>query len=166
VCARIFTKQELKGINMLDTVALAKIVTSLLAPAIPYLIKGGEQAWGEASKKIGADTWGLAKNIWMKVVSPSKSKPNAEEKTTEVIKAATEVANNPADEDAQAALRFQIKKLLTDDPELSLEIEKTLNEAKNSSGQTNVRIGGVDISGGATVTNSGNIVGGNQTISN
>jgi hypothetical protein len=166
VCVRIFTKQELKGINMLDTVALAKIVTSLLAPAIPYLIKGGEQAWGEASKKIGADTWGLAKTIWMKVVSSSKSKPNGEEKTTEVIKAATEVANNPSDEDAQAALRLQIKKLLTDYPELGLEIEKELNEAKAASTQINTRIGGIDISGGATVTNTGNIVGGNQTIGN
>jgi hypothetical protein len=151
---------------MLDTVALAKIVTSLLAPAIPYLIKGGEQAWGEASKKIGADTWGLAKTIWMKFASPSKSKPNGEEKTTEVIKAATEVANNPSDEDAQAALRFQIKKLLTEDSELSLEIDKVLKEAKASSSQTSIRIGGVDISGGATVANLGNIVGGNQTISN
>jgi hypothetical protein len=150
---------------MLDTVALAKIITSLLSPAIPYLIKGGDQAWGEASKKIGADTWELTKTIWMKFAS-SKSKPNGEEKTIEVIKAATEVANNPSDEDAQAALRFQIKKLLTEDPELSLEIYKVLNEAKASSSQTSIRIGGVDISGGATVTNSGNIVGGNQTISN
>ncbi len=151
---------------MLDTVALAKIVTSLLAPAIPYLIKGGEQAWGEASKKIGADTWGLAKTIWMKFISPSQSQPGGESKNTEVVKAATEVANNPSDEDAQAALRFQIKKILTDDPELGVEIEKALNEAKAASAQINTRIGGVDISGGATVTNSGNIVGGNQTISN
>jgi hypothetical protein len=150
---------------MLDTVALAKIVTSLLAPAIPYLIKGGEQAWGEASKKIGADTWGLAKTIWTKFVSPSKSQPGGEEKNTEVIKAATEIANNPSDEDAQAALRFQIKKLLTDDPELGVEIEKVINQAQATSAQINTRIGGVDISGGATVSNSGNIVGGNQTIS-
>jgi uncharacterized membrane protein len=152
--------------NMLDTVALAKIVTSLLAPAIPYLIKGGEQAWEEAAKKIGSDTWGLTKTIWMKFVSPSKSKTNGEEKNIEVIKAATEVANNPSDEDAQAALRFQIKKLLTDDPELGVEIEKAINQAKATSSQINTRIGGVDISGGATVTNSGNIVGGNQTIGN
>jgi hypothetical protein len=151
---------------MLDAAALAKMVTSLLVPAIPYLLKGGEQAWGEASKKIGTDTWEWAKAIWTKLVSRSKSKPDGEEKTTEIVKAATEVANNPSDEDAQAALRFQIKKLLTDDPELGLEIEKALNEAKNSSAQTSIRIGGIDISGGATVTNSGNIIGGNQTIGN
>jgi hypothetical protein len=151
---------------MLDAAALAKMVTSLLVPALPYLLKGGEQVWGEASKKIGTDTWEWAKAIWTKLISRSKSKPGEEEKTTEIVKAATEVSNNPSDEDALAALRFQIKKLLTDDPELGLEIEKALNEAKNSSAQTSIRIGGVDISGGANVTNSGNIVGGNQTIGN
>jgi hypothetical protein len=151
---------------MLDAAALAKMVTSLLVPAIPYLLKGGEQAWGEASKKIGTDTWEWAKAIWTKLISRSKSKPDREEKTTEIVKAATEVANNPSDDDAQAALRLQIKKLLTDDPELGLEIEKSLNEVKKSSTQTSIRIGGVDISGGANVTNSGSIVGGNQTIGN
>lgn len=149
---------------MLDTAALAKIVTSLLAPAIPYLLKGGEHAWGEASKKMGGDTWEWAKAIWTKLISHSKSKLDGEEKTTEIVKAATEFANNPSDEDAQATLRFQIKKLLTEDPELSLELSQSLNLAKNSSAQTSIRIGGVDISGEANVTNLGNIVGGNQTI--
>lgn len=151
---------------MVDAAALAKIVTSLLTPAIPYLLTGGEKAWGEASKKIGTDTWEWAKTIWTKLVSRSKSKSGETEKNTEIVKAATEVAKNPSDEDAQAALRLQIKKLLTDDPELGLEIEKALNEVKASSTQTNIRIGGVDIAGGATVTNMGNIVGGNQTMGN
>ena len=151
---------------MLDAAALARMVTSLLAPAIPYLLKGGDQAWGEASKKIGTDTWEWTKAIWTKLVSRSKTKPDGEEKNTEIVRAATEVANNPSDEDAQAALCFQIKKLLTNDPDLCMEIEKVLKEAKNSSVQTSIRIGGVDISGGATVANSGNIVGGNQTIDN
>jgi hypothetical protein len=149
---------------MLDAAALAKMVTSLLAPAIPYLLKGGEQAWGEASKKIGTDIWEGAKATWTKLASHSKSKPEVENKMPEIVKAAREVANNPSDEDAQAALRFQIKKLLIHDPELGLEIEKALNEAKHSSAQTAIHIGGVDISGGANVTNSGNIAGGNQTI--
>ncbi|MEG4997121.1 hypothetical protein [Microcoleus sp. B4-D4] len=151
---------------MLDPQPLANMVTSLLVPAIPYLLKGGEQAWGEASKKIGTDTWEWAKTIWMKLVSRSKSKSNGEETTTEIAKAATEVANNPSDADAQAALRFQIKKLLMDDPELSLEIAKALDEAKASSAQTSIRIGGVDIGGGSTIDNSGSIVGGNQTLGN
>jgi hypothetical protein len=150
---------------MLDATALAKMVTSFLAPAIPYLLKGGEQAWGEASKKLGADTWEWAKTIWAKLISNLKLKPNGQEVTQEIVKAATDMSNNPSDEDAQAALRFKLKKLLTDEPELSLEIAKILEEAKASSAQTNVRIGGVNISDRASVTNLGNIVGGNQTLS-
>jgi len=42
---------------MLDAAALAKVITSVLAPAVPYLVKAGDQAWGEASKKLGADVW-------------------------------------------------------------------------------------------------------------
>jgi len=151
---------------MLDVSALARMVTSLLAPSIPYLLKGGEQAWEEASRKIGTDTWELTKAIWTRLVSGSKLQPDGNDKTIEVIKAATEVAHSPSDEDAKAALRLQIKKLLTNDPELGVEIEKFLNEVKNSSAQTNIRIGGVDIFGQANVTNQGNIVGGNQIISN
>jgi hypothetical protein len=85
--------------------------------------------------------------------------------TNEVEKAAGEIVNNPSDKDAQAALRFQIKKLLNDAPEkLRQEIYNTLNKTENTSGQTSITIGGVHISGESSVANSGNIVGGNQTI--
>ena len=147
---------------MLDIIALAKIVTSLLTPALPYLLKGSDSAWGEASKKIGADTWEWTKSIWFKLVSNPKANPNRGELATEVVKAATEVANDPSDEDAQAALRLQIKKLLTGDPELGLEITKVINEAKESSSEMSIRIGGVDISG--NVTNYGDIIGRDKTI--
>ncbi len=151
---------------MLETPLLAQMVTSLIVPAIPYLLKGGEQAWTEASKKIGTDTWEWAKTIWTNLVSYSKSKSNGEETVKEVLKAAQELADNPADPDAEVVLRVQIKKLLASDPELSLEIEKALNEAEKSGVPTSIRVGGVDISGGANVTNSGNLVGGNQTFTN
>jgi hypothetical protein len=156
--------KKFRGKSMLDATALAKMVTSFLVPAIPYLLKGGEQAWGEASKKLGADTWESAKTIWAKLTSSLKLKPNGQEVAQEIVKAATNMSNNISDEDAQAALRFQLKKLLTDDPELSLEIAGILDEAKASSAQANILIGGIDISGGSSVTNLGNIIGGNQTL--
>jgi len=149
---------------MLDAAALAKVITSVLAPAVPYLVKAGDQAWGEASKKLGADVWDWSKAIWMKLLDRIKAKPGGEEKAAELVKTATNLSVNPSDEDAQAAFRFQLKKLLTDDPELRSELAKILDDAKQSSAQANIRIGGVDISGGSTVTNLGNIVGGNQTL--
>lgn len=149
---------------MLDAAALAKVVTSFLAPAVPYLLKAGDQAWGEASKKLGADVWDWSKAIWTKLIDRLKAKPGGEESAAELVKTATDLSNNPSDEDAQAAFRFQLKKILTDDPELRSEVAKVLDDAKSSSAQTNIRIGGVDISGGSTLTNLGNIVGGNQTL--
>lgn len=151
---------------MLEPDQLARTVTSLVSPAIPYLLKGGEQALQEASKKIGTDTWEWLKIIWTKLTSASQSQPNQQQNITEIIETATEVANNPSDQDAQAVLSWQIKKLLTNNPELSLEIEKVVEKAQKSSTQTTIRIGGVDISGEAKVANLGNIVGGNQTINN
>jgi hypothetical protein len=142
---------------MLDVTLLAKDITTLLVPAIPFLLKGGEKAFEEASKKIGGDTWELAKSTWEKLISLSKS-------NDEVGKAAGEIVNNPSDQDAQAALPFQIKKLLNDAPEeLRQEIYNILNKTENTSGKTSIIIGGVHFSEGSRVANSGNIVGGNQT---
>jgi hypothetical protein len=140
---------------MVDVTLLASEITALLVPVIPFLLKGGEKAFEEASKKIGGDTWELAKSTWEKLAPLSKS-------TNEVEKAAGEIVNNPSDQDAQAVLRFQIKKLLNDAPEeLRQDIYNTLNK---TSGKTSITIGGVHISGESTVANLGNIVGGNQTI--
>jgi hypothetical protein len=151
---------------MVDPGTLSKIFVSFLAPVTPYLLKGGEQAWSEASKKIGPDLWEWVKKSWMKLISRAQSKlSGGESSTADILKAAQEVAEHPADEDAKAALRFQVKKLLAEDPELSLEMEKTLETAQKSAAEQGIRIGGVDISGGSTVTNSGSIVGGNQIIS-
>ena len=143
---------------MLDVTLLAKDITTLLVPAIPFLLKGGEKAFEEASKKIGGDTWELAKSTWEKLTSFSRS-------NGEVEKAAGEIVNNPSDQDAQAVLRFQVKKLLNDAPEeLRQEIYNILNKTENTSGKNSITIGGVHISGESSVANLGNIVGGNQTI--
>lgn len=148
--------------SMLDPGTLAKMVASLLTPVIPFLLKGGDQAWTEASKKIGPDAWEWAKSVWGKLISRSNAKESNLESTPDIVKAATEVASHPSDEDAQAALRYQIKKLLSEDSELILEVERSLKKTRQTSFDQNIRVGGVDISGSSMVANSGNIVGGNQ----
>jgi hypothetical protein len=148
---------------MLEAAALAKVVTSVITPAAPYLLKAGDQVWAEASKKMGVEVWEGAKALWTRLLDRLKAKPGNEEKAIELVKTATDLSNNPSDEDAQAAFRFQLKKILTLDPELCSEIAQLLNHAQPSA-QANTRVGGVDISSGSTLTNLGNIVGGNQTI--
>jgi hypothetical protein len=148
---------------MINSDALAKIVTSFLAPAVPYMLKGRDQAWGEASKKMGADAWDLSKAIWRKLLDSFISKSDGEQSKVYLLKTVTDLSNNPSDEDAQAAFRFQLKKIFKDDPELCSEVAKVIDDAKVSSAQTNWQSGGVNISG-STLKNVGNIVGGNQVF--
>ena len=48
---------------VIDLVAL----TSFLAPILPFLLKGGEEAAQEVGKEISLDTWEKAKAIWGKL---------------------------------------------------------------------------------------------------
>ncbi len=69
-------------------------------------------------------------------------------------------------------LRFQIKKLLTDNPQVSSEIANLLQKAEKSSTQTEIHIGDVHKTGGvhidkSTISNqTGDIVGGKKTVGN
>lgn len=107
----------------MDVTLIATAVTSLLGPLLPYLVKGGEKAAEEAASKLVGGTWELAKKLWSKLSSPLESRPAAREALEDVAKA-------PDQEDPQAALRLQIKKLLEQDAELKQEISRLLEEGK------------------------------------
>jgi len=102
------------GVTM-DITTLAKDVTLFLTPFLPYLLKAGEKAAEEAGKKLGGDAWERAKTLWGKLRPKVEAKPAAQE-------AVADAAAAPQDEDAQATLRLQLKKLLAEDEELAREI--------------------------------------------
>ena len=142
---------------MLDIAALASTLTGLLAPALPYLVKFGEQAGTEASKKIGLDAWEQAKTLWDRLRPRFEKKLAAQE-------AANDVADDPSNEDAQAALRQQLKKLLVEDSDFALELAKVLASRTTPSGiaidsSVNVQGGGIAFGSGSMVNNSGSISG-------
>jgi hypothetical protein len=129
---------------MIDVIVLTK----LLSPFLPYLLKLGDKAAEEAAKKLGADTWEKAKAIWIKLHPKVEAKPSAQE-------AVQDVAQAPEDEDALAALRQQLKKFLKEDPTLESEVSRLLTEAEAPQSRGNINIGGdvkgvsaYDISGG------------------
>lgn len=140
--------QEFIGthLNKMDIVTL----TALLAPHLPTLMKLGGKAAESAASKVGADTWETVKKIWAKLSPRIEAKESAKE-------AAIDVANNPDDEDLQAALRVQLKKLLDQDKELEDAIAKILADTppeviagvqitQNVTGNKNLTIG--QMSGG------------------
>lgn len=100
----------------MDITMIASIATSILAPVLPYLLKGGEKAMEEAGKQVGSEAWGKAKALWAKL------SPKVEEQP-ETLAAAEEAAQAPADENAQETLRARIAELLADDKDLAGEVE-------------------------------------------
>jgi len=98
-----------------DIAALAKEVALFLTPFLPYLLKAGEKAAEEAGTKLGSAAWERAKGLWSRLRPQIEAKPTAQE-------AVTDAAAAPHDEDAQAALRLQLKKLFTENEELAREI--------------------------------------------
>ncbi len=107
----------------MDIATLAKEVALFLTPFLPYLLKAGEKAAEEAGKELGGDAWERAKGLWSRLRPQLEAKPTAQE-------AVTDAAAAPHDEDAQAALRLQLKKLLTENEELAHEIERQLAAAQ------------------------------------
>ena len=115
-CATQYDKfVQLSRRFIVDIAALAKEVALFLTPFLPYLLKAGEKAAEEAGTKLGSAAWERAKGLWSRLRPQIEAKPTAQE-------AVTDAAAAPHDEDAQAALRLQLKKLFTENEELAREI--------------------------------------------
>ncbi len=130
----------------------------LLAPLLPYLLEGGvelaKSAAGELGKKLSADAWDGLKSLAARIRQKAERKPALNEALADAQAA-------PADADAQAALRLQLKKLLTEDPALLAEAARLLASAPTesktvtASGNRSVAIGG-NASGNVIITGDNN----------
>lgn len=104
---------------------LVRDVVAFLVPYLPYLQTAGQQVAEGAANKIGEGSFGLAKRIWGLLVPSAETRPGLQEAVADAAKAAD-------DEDVQAALRVQLRKLLSEDRSLADELTRVLNEAKQS----------------------------------
>jgi hypothetical protein len=124
----------------MDITTLTDDITNTLVPVLPYLLKAGETAAGEAGKKLSGAAWEGVKKLWGMLRPKMEAKPAA-------LEAAHEAANAPDDQDAHAALRFQLKKLLTEDKPLAEEINQWWERAKGAGiamtiqGDRNIAVG-------------------------
>lgn len=140
----------------MDIGALASSLTTALVPLLPYLLKAGDKAAEETGKEIAAQSLEWGKSLW------SKLKPKVEVKP-EALEAAHDIAQDPDDQDAQAALRRQFRKLLTEDQSLVEEVSRWLEQGEaagiivTASGERSVAIGG-DVKGSTIVTGDRNKV--------
>jgi hypothetical protein len=138
----------------MDVVApLAGQLVQILAPFLPYLLKAGEGLGNRAAEQLEDQGGKLAASVWARLSGKLAAKPAAQE-------AATDLAAQPADEDARAALRIQLRKLLADDPDLQRDLAAVLHAAESAgtttitvtaSGERSVAIGG-DARGNTIIT--------------
>jgi hypothetical protein len=140
----------------MDIGALASSLTTALVPLLPYLLKAGEKAAEETGKTVADQSLEWAKSLWAKLKPKVDAKPAA-------LEAAQDAARTANDEDAQAALRVQLKKLLAEDQSLAEEVSRWLEQGKaagiivTASGERSVAIGG-DVKGTTIVTGDRNKV--------
>ena len=140
----------------MDTGALASSLTTAIVPLLPYLLKAGEKAAEETGTKVADQSLEWAKSLWVKLKAKIDAKPAA-------LEAAQDAAQTPDDEDAQVALRVQLKKLLAEDESFAEEVRRWLEQGKaagitvTASGERSVAIGG-DVKGSTIVTGDRNKV--------
>lgn len=94
-------------------------LAGFLAPFIPYLIDKGRRFGETAVSAVQAEAWEFAKRIWDRLGEAVGARPEGQA-------AAEEVAKNPGDEQALAALQEQIDLLLAEDARLAEQIAALL----------------------------------------
>ncbi len=100
---------------------------NFLAPHLPFLIKAGKSASEKLAENTGEalaeDGLEAARSIWKRLLPAADKKPAT-------IEAAQDVAAEPESDDARAALRLQLRKLLAEDEALALDLVKLIADAR------------------------------------
>jgi hypothetical protein len=100
-------------------------LTAFLSPFLPFLLKLGGKAIDKSTEsaagKLGEAAFGKAQAVWGKLGPQVEAKESLKE-------AATDVANNPEDQDLQVVLKVQLQKLLKQDEELGKAIAEIMRE--------------------------------------
>ncbi|WP_414581546.1 hypothetical protein [Scytonema sp. PCC 10023] len=132
------------------------VLTSFLAPFLPFLVKSSEAAAKEAGKQFGSDAWIRAKSIWTKLLPKMQAKEAARE-------AFEDLAEEPQNETLKTIFRLQLEKLLKTDEALAKTISQLIDEDSESVANV-IRISQT-VSGEKNVT-IGQQTGGNFTLNN
>lgn len=94
-------------------------LAGFLAPFIPYLIDKGRRLGETTIPAVQAEAWEFAKRLWDRLGEAVGARPEGQE-------AAEEVARDPGDEQALAALQEQIDLLLAEDARLAEQVAALL----------------------------------------
>jgi hypothetical protein len=139
---------------MIDLGILIQQTSSLLIPALPYLLDAGHGAAKKLGEAAGGTVSEAARSIWAWL------RPKAASGRPELLEAAEDVAKEINDLDAHAAFRQQLRKMLDGDPALQEELQKLVIAADSPSTKVTVSgTGAVGVGGnvsGTTITTNVN----------
>lgn len=110
-------------------------LVEFLAPCLPFLPYVGNQTVEGASHKVSEDVWRKVIQVWSQLQQKVQEKPAA-------LEAVMDVAKDLEDEDSQATLRKQLKKILESDTLLSVEIAKILEKSVTQLTGDNIQMSG------------------------
>ena len=133
----------------MDVATFSSELVAWLAPFLPFLLKFGEETAEEAGRRFGTQAWEHANALWERLGGRLEQRPAA-------VEAVRDAAEAPEDDDARAALRLQVRKLLASDQALAEELGRLLAARPDASGpSTNVAaIGERSIAVGRDATRS------------
>ena len=124
---------------------IAAVLTTLLSPFLPQLLKLGQPVAEEAGKQLGAKlgegTWETAKAAWAKLSPKVAAKPLGQDGPRAAFPADSSrwLGEDSQDAEAQAILTSQLEKLLAAHPDLAADLQQLLNtEAEAVSQVVNV----------------------------
>ncbi len=140
-------------------IAIATAITAALAPALPYLLKGTEEAAKEAGKKLGSAVWDQCAKIWGLLKPKVEASPSAS-------KALERIVNQPERKEIQAAFQLEIEDILQAEPQLLAQLSELLKTAGDTQTYyaSNIGDGAVALGNGAVAAGKGSVaVGGNVT---
>jgi len=140
----------------MEIITVSTAVASALIHALPHLsASAGEGAAKAVGGKLGEQAFELAKRLWQHLRPTIEASPAA-------LEAVKDAAADTEDPDNLAALRKELKKILTQNPELAETLAKLLNEDKPNQGNQYViqaGDGGIaagEIKGNVSLTNTFN----------
>ncbi len=126
----------------MDPVTLSTAIVALLSP---YLAEAGKAA----AKKTGEAIANATPKIYQAVKAKFNQKPAA-------VEALSDLKENPSDEDIQAAVRVQLKKLLAEDASFASQLQQLLEMAQSTDASTVVNVAG---DGTAVVGDNDTVIG-------
>lgn len=142
----------------MDPISISLLVSGTWAVLEPFVKKAGKKLLEKAEEAVPE----AIGKLWDTVKEKMESKP-------ETASLPAEVVNTPEDEDAQAAFRYQLKKLLENDEAFQQQLDGLLKQAKQEVNVTNMTAtltgdGAIAQGDGAVAVGKGGVyVGGNVT---